>query len=99
MAQTLDEDFRQTGNIGHLSPDIVVLQNRDDFVISLAAIDGLQAPDHPGGENHFCSCDLSLADDVDVKGIAVPMLYPWAQGSNPPAAEGARDEAIQCGGL
>jgi len=71
MMNSLDENLWEVGERFGFTPDVVVFENGDDFVIGFAVIDHLQAADYFGVEDDFASVDGSFTDDADVERIAI----------------------------
>src|SRR3984957_19578452 len=95
MLEPLQQRTRQIANVASLAPDIVTLEDGDDLVVRLAAVNDFQAADNHGAQDHLLVIDWTLADDADVERIAITVIATGGETANTIAAIGLRDKSIE----
>jgi hypothetical protein len=97
VAQPVDQGARQVGELADSSPQEVLVEDGDDLVVRLAAVEHRQPADDPRREDDLGSRDRSLGEDADVEGIAVALDGSWHQAADLVAAVGAGNETVERG--
>ena len=74
MLQPLNEHGRYVADVAGAAPDEIVVQDADDLVVGLSAVDHLEAADDPGPHDDLVACDRPFAEDADVQRVPITPL-------------------------
>src|SRR5688572_13254517 len=74
VLKAFDEHRWNIFNVTRFTPDVVVFQHADDFIVSIPAINHLQSPNHSGAHDDFITGYGALAENADIQGITVTFL-------------------------
>jgi hypothetical protein len=77
------------------APDVVAVEDGDDLVVGLAAVDHLDAADDAGIEHDVRAVDVALGVDADIQRVTVRYIDARAALGDFLGAVGARNKAVE----